>query len=81
VRDAAVVAAPDPRLGEKVCAFVVLRPGAGLDLEAVQRHFAAAGVARQKTPERLVIVSELPRTASGKVRKGDLRDGLRCTPS
>jgi acyl-CoA synthetase len=76
VLDAAVVAAPDPRYGEKVCAFVVARPGAGLDLAAVQRHFATAGVARQKTPESLVLVGELPRTASGKVRKGELRDRL-----
>ena len=78
VRDAAVVAEPDPRYGERVCAFVVLDPGALLDLAAVQRHFAAAGIARQKTPERLLVVDELPRTASGKVRKPDLRALLRC---
>jgi len=78
VRDVAVVAEPDPRYGERVCAFVVLEPAAGLDLDAVQRHFAAAGVARQKTPERLICLAELPRTASGKVRKADLRAMLRC---
>ena len=77
VLDVAVVAAPDSRYGEKVCAFVVARAGAGLDLAAVQRHFAAAGMARQKTPESLHLVGELPRTASGKVRKGELRDRLR----
>ena len=77
VQDVAVVAQPDLRYGEVVCAFAVLRPGAQLDLAAVQRHFAAAGVARQKTPAALRIVSELPRTTSGKVRKGDLRARVR----
>jgi non-ribosomal peptide synthetase component E (peptide arylation enzyme) len=42
----------------------------------VGRHFAAAGVAKQKTPERLELVGELPRTASGKVKKFELRRGL-----
>jgi acyl-CoA synthetase (AMP-forming)/AMP-acid ligase II len=73
IRDVAVVAQHDSRYGEKVCAVVVLQSGATLDLAAVQRHFAEAGVARQKTPESLLIVDELPRTALGKVRKGDLR--------
>jgi acyl-CoA synthetase (AMP-forming)/AMP-acid ligase II len=77
VADAAVVAVPDERYGERVCAFVVLRPGAQLALEDVQRHFGEAGVARQKTPERLELVDELPRTAAGKVKKPDLRARLR----
>jgi len=77
VQDVAVVAQPDPRHGEKVCAFVVLKGDAALDLAMVQDHFAAAGVARQKTPESLRVVGELPRTASGKVRKSDLRTQLR----
>jgi non-ribosomal peptide synthetase component E (peptide arylation enzyme) len=70
------VAAPDARYGERVCAFVILRPGEALDLAGVQKHFAAAGVARQKAPERLELVSELPRTASGKVKKFELRRRL-----
>jgi acyl-CoA synthetase (AMP-forming)/AMP-acid ligase II len=76
VRDVAVVAQPDARYGEKVCAVVVLHEHTSLDLSTVQRHFAAAGVAKQKTPEHLCIVAELPRTPSGKVRKGDLRKQL-----
>jgi acyl-CoA synthetase (AMP-forming)/AMP-acid ligase II len=76
VKDAAVVAEPDARYGEKVCAFVVLQEAQSLDLATVQRHFAEAGVARQKTPESLRIVDDLPRTASGKVRKGELRGRL-----
>jgi acyl-CoA synthetase len=76
VRDVAVVAQPDARYGERVCAVVVLHEHTSLDMAAVQTHFAAAGVARQKTPEHLCIVSELPRTPSGKVRKSDLRKQL-----
>ena len=74
VAEAAAVAAPDPRYGEVVAAVVVLNTGAVLDLDALRSHFQAAGLARQKTPERLVIVDSLPRTALGKVRKAELRD-------
>jgi non-ribosomal peptide synthetase component E (peptide arylation enzyme) len=59
-----------------VCAFVIPQPGRSLVLAEVQSHFAAAGIARQKTPEALFVVDELPRTASGKVRKPDLRQRL-----
>ena len=73
VAEAAVVAAPDPHYGEVVAAVVVLKTGAALGLVEVRRHFEASGLARQKTPERLVVVDSLPRTALGKVRKADLR--------
>jgi len=78
VADAAAIAAPDARLGEVVGAFVVLRPGATLDLADVARWFAAAGVATQKTPERLEVVDQLPRGPGGKVLKVELR--RRWTP-
>jgi acyl-CoA synthetase (AMP-forming)/AMP-acid ligase II len=70
VAEAAVVAAPDPLYGERVYAFVVLLPGAELSLTDVRTHFSVSGTARQLTPERLEIVDSLPRTATGKVRKG-----------
>ncbi|MBL8650934.1 MAG: AMP-binding protein [Sphingopyxis sp.] len=73
VADAAVVAAPDDRMGEVVRACVVLAPGATLALHEVRDHFLAAGIAKQKTPERLSILPELPRNASGKVLKHELR--------
>jgi acyl-CoA synthetase len=73
VADVAVVAAPDERMGEVVRACVVLRAGEALTLEEVQAHFAAAGIARQKTPERLSVLDVLPRNASGKVMKHELR--------
>ncbi|TDC91589.1 AMP-binding protein [Actinomadura sp. 7K507] len=77
VAEAVAVAEPDERYGERVCAFAVLRDGAKLDLDGVRGHFAALGAARLKTPERLVIVDALPRTASGKVRKHELRKEVR----
>jgi len=76
VQEVAVVAMPHPRLGEGVCAFVVPRADATLTAEALMRHVQAAGMAKQKWPERLEIVADLPRTASGKVRRNVLRDRL-----
>jgi len=73
IADVAVIPVPDPALGERVCSVVVPRPGFTFDVEAARAHFAAAGAARQKTPEVVVLVDELPRTPSGKVRKDVLR--------
>ena len=73
---AAVVGLPDPRLGERACAFVVLKPGASLDLATMQDFMNRQGLARPYWPERLEIVSELPRTASGKIQKYRLRQRL-----
>lgn len=77
VAEAAAVGLPDERYGERVCVVVVLRPDCALDLDEIGRHFARTGLARQKTPERLVIVDELPRTAAGKVQKFVLRERMR----
>ncbi|BCP05344.1 class I adenylate-forming enzyme family protein [Mycobacterium paraintracellulare] len=71
--DGVAVAAPDSRYGEVVAAIVILKPGCVLDLDDLRAHFAASGLAKQKTPERLAIVDELPRTSLGKVRKVQLR--------
>lgn len=82
VAEVAVVAAPDARLGEHACAFVRTVGGdprdAAVDLAAVRSAMAAAGLARQKWPEDLRIVDELPRTPSGKVKKAALRQQLRA---
>jgi acyl-CoA synthetase (AMP-forming)/AMP-acid ligase II len=77
VAEVAVVGTPDAVYGERVCAFVVLQSSATLSLGDVGAHFSAAGIARQKTPERLEIVDSLPRTAAGKARKTELRQRLR----
>ncbi|WP_082109620.1 AMP-binding protein [Mycobacterium sp. UM_Kg1] len=77
IAEAAAVGAPDETYGERVCAFVVVNPGRRFDLADAAAHFADCGLARQKTPERIVVVSELPRTASGKIQKHVLREQLR----
>jgi len=79
VAEVAVVAAPDERLGEHGCAFFRMQPGQEApDLEAVRAHLKEAGLARQKWPEELRVVEELPRTASGKIQKFALRERLRA---
>jgi acyl-CoA synthetase (AMP-forming)/AMP-acid ligase II len=78
IRETAVVSMPHERLGEGVCAFVIVREGATPPtLAEITQHCEAAHMARQKFPERLEIVSELPRTPSGKIRKDQLRRRLR----
>jgi acyl-CoA synthetase len=78
VAEVAVAAAPDERFGEHGCAFFRMQPGnEPPDLEAVRTHLAAAGLARQKWPEELRVVDELPRTPSGKIQKFVLRQRLR----
>ncbi|MGH8518725.1 MAG: AMP-binding protein, partial [Panacagrimonas sp.] len=74
VADAAVVAMPDPRLQERPCAFVTLRAGASLKLEALCRHLALEGFSKHFWPERLEVLAEMPRTPTGKVQKFVLRE-------
>ena len=81
VADVAVIPTPDPLMGERVCAVVVTRPGFSFDVDEARTHFAAAGVARQKTPEVVMLVDELPRTPSGKVRKDVLRAARKAAAS
>lgn len=76
IAEAAVVAAPDPRMGELVCAFVVPSEGGQLDLGRVQAYFESRGVSRRKTPELLRVVTSLPRNATGKILKQELRSQL-----
>jgi acyl-CoA synthetase (AMP-forming)/AMP-acid ligase II len=81
VAESAAVAAPDPYYTEKVCAFVLLKSGMEVSLQEVIRHFAASGLAKLKTPERLVVLDEFPRTVLGKVAKKELRKYLDGEPS
>ena len=65
VADAALVAVPDQEMGERACAFVVLRPGARLDFAAMVEFMKSQEVAAWKIPERLEIIAEFPMTAAG----------------
>jgi acyl-CoA synthetase (AMP-forming)/AMP-acid ligase II len=77
VAEVAVVAAPDARYGEHVAAMVRLTAGASeFGLDTVRVHLRRGGLARQKWPEELHFVEDLPRTASGKVQKHLLRARL-----
>jgi acyl-CoA synthetase (AMP-forming)/AMP-acid ligase II len=77
IAEAAVVASPDPRLGERAAAIVRLLPGHRLPtMDGLREHFERAGLARQKWPEELYEVPDFPRTASGKVQKYVLRQQL-----
>ncbi len=77
VADVAVVGMPDPVLGERACAFVVPRRGAeALTFAEMVSFLEAREIARQKIPEKLVVRSRLPKTASGKVLKTALRADL-----
>ena len=76
IREAAAVSMPHERLGETVSLYAVLAPGRTLELQQVCGMLERVGLARQKFPERLVIVDELPKTPSGKVRKDLLRARL-----
>lgn len=74
VQEAACVAMPDEVMGEQVCAYVIPRNGAAVGLRELRAHLVARGLAKFKLPEMLVVRDELPRTASGKVKKAPLRD-------
>ena len=69
VKNAACIPIPDPRLGERMCACVILHPGAGLTLEELLAFLAEKEIARHKLPERLEVMEEFPVSTFGKVSK------------
>jgi len=77
IHDASVVAMSDERLGERSCAYVVLKaPHHSLSLEEVVAFFSRKRVAKYKYPEHIVVIEKLPRTASGKIQKFLLRKDI-----
>jgi len=76
VQNVAVVAMPDPVLGEAVCAYVIVSPGRSLTLESLRAFLESAGIARFKLPERLETVDRFPLTSVGKVSKKELREDI-----
>lgn len=74
VAQAAIVAYPDERLGERACAVLVTRPGQTIDFREVVDFLKSQKVALQYIPERLLVLDQMPTTPSGKIQKFKLRD-------
>lgn len=77
IRAVSVVGMPHDRLGETPCAFVIVNEGQEFGMADMTRLLEEAGMARQKFPERLVVLPEFPQTPSGKVKKHVLREQAR----
>ncbi len=73
IKEAAVVSMPHPRLGEGICAYLIPAGEERPEMGALSIFVSEAGLAKQKCPERIEWVESLPRTASGKIRKDQLR--------
>jgi len=74
ILQSAIVPMPDAVLGEKACAFVTLRPGSGEPtLAEVCEYLLAKHIAKNKLPERLVVIAEMPLTPTRKIIKSKLR--------
>jgi cyclohexanecarboxylate-CoA ligase len=80
VREVASVGMPDPRLGERACAFVTLREGQSLTFAEMVTFLEQQNVAKQYFPERLDVLPAMPRTASGKIQKFRLRETAGMPP-
>ena len=77
VEDAAVIGMPDPVLGERICAYVRLKEGAGLTLLELVAYLKDAGASVLQLPERLEIIDAIPLTKVGKADKLALREDIR----
>lgn len=73
ISEVAVIAVPDLRLGERACACVTLNEGFTLGFEEMVAFLGEAGLTKTYFPERLEILTEMPRTPSGKIQKYQLR--------
>jgi acyl-CoA synthetase (AMP-forming)/AMP-acid ligase II len=74
ISDVAVIGLPDPQLGERACAVLVAAPGAEPPTLAELAEFLRdAGLSTRKSPEQVEVVATLPRNASGKVLKHELK--------
>jgi fatty-acyl-CoA synthase len=75
VQDVQVVGVPDPKYGEELCAWIVPKPGAALDAEAV-RDFCRGQIAHYKIPRHIRFVEGFPTTVTGKVQKFAMREAM-----
>jgi non-ribosomal peptide synthetase component E (peptide arylation enzyme) len=76
VSEVAIVAMPDNEMGEKACAYLVPKEGEKPTLDEIDQFLTEEGVAKQKLPERLEIVDQMPMTASGKIQKFLLKEDI-----
>nr|WP_025916708.1 AMP-binding protein [Herminiimonas sp. CN] len=76
VQDVQVVGVPDPKYGEELCAWIVLRPGASLDAAAL-RTFCEGQIAHYKIPRYMRFVDAFPMTVTGKVQKFKMREVMK----
>jgi cyclohexanecarboxylate-CoA ligase len=74
VADAAIVGFPDKRMGERGCAFVVLKEGQTFSMDDLRDWMGQSGAAKQYWPEAVEVIEAMPRTATGKIQKFVLRD-------
>ncbi|MBI36495.1 MAG: cyclohexanecarboxylate-CoA ligase [Alphaproteobacteria bacterium] len=74
VVDVAIVAMPDNRLGERCCAFIVLKPRKSLDLKKIVKFLVDQKISKNYLPERVEFLDAMPRTPSGKIQKFKLRE-------
>ena len=76
ISEVAIVAMPDSEMGEKACTYLVPEEGETPTLDEINQFLAEEGVAKQKLPERLEIVDQMPMTASGKIQKYLLKEDV-----
>jgi len=78
IRERTVIGMPDPRLGERICAFVVCQPGGPpVTKESIAKYLDEKGVNKRHWPERVELIDQFPRTESGKVKKHLLLEELK----
>jgi len=75
IQDVQVIGVPDPKYGEEICAWIVLKPGEALEGEAV-REFCRGQIAHYKIPRHIKFVEGFPTTVTGKVQKFAMRDAM-----
>jgi fatty-acyl-CoA synthase len=75
IQAAQVFGVPDPRLGEDVCAWIVLQPGATATAEEIRAH-CQGRIAHYKVPRHIRFVPEFPATATGKPQKFAMREAM-----
>jgi fatty-acyl-CoA synthase len=76
VQDVQVVGVPDPKYGEELCAWIIVKPGQALDEDTV-RAFCKGQIAHYKVPRYIRFVDSFPMTVTGKIQKYKIRDAMK----